>query len=136
MWIENVSLEAIKTAYHFDPGPNSLLIQIVDPAVEHPTPKYPFKKVTQYSFLDEEAEDGPMGEFCITDADAANIAADLVYAFDNCMNVIVHCHAGLCRSGAVAEVGIMMGFADTEVYRSPNLLVKHKLMRALGLVHN
>lgn len=135
MWIENVSFAAIKTACHFDPGPNSLLIQIVDPAVEHPTPKFPFKKITQHNFLDEEDTEGPMGEFCITDEDAAAIAADLLHARDNHMNVIVHCHAGFCRSGAVAEVGIMLGFEDTGTFRSPNLLVKHKLMHALGLSH-
>jgi hypothetical protein len=44
--------------------------------------------------------------------------------------------AGLCRSGAVCEVGVMMGFDDTERFRSPNLLVKHKLMQALGWTYD
>ena len=52
------------------------------------------------------------------------------------MHVVVHCHAGVCRSGAVVEVGVMMGFDDTEVFRSPNLLVKHKMMRALGWTYD
>jgi predicted protein tyrosine phosphatase len=52
------------------------------------------------------------------------------------MNVVVHCMAGLCRSGAVAEVGVMMGFDDTERFRSPNLMVKHSLMRALGWTYS
>jgi hypothetical protein len=52
------------------------------------------------------------------------------------MNVVVHCHAGICRSGAVAEVGVMMGFADCERFRIPNLLVKHKMMRVLGWAYN
>lgn len=134
MWIENVSLNDIKTAYHYDPGPNSLLIQIVDPGVDWPTPKYPFKKVSQYTFLDEEDVDGPLGEFCITDDDAKRIVADLQYALDNYMNVVVHCHAGLCRSGAVAEVGIILGFTDTAKYRSPNILVKTKLLQAAGKI--
>jgi hypothetical protein len=52
------------------------------------------------------------------------------------MNVIVHCHAGVCRSGAVCEVGVMLGFNDTEVFRSPNLLVKHRMMRKLGWTYD
>lgn len=38
MWIENVSLENIGCGHHFDPGINSMLIQIVDPDMEFPTP--------------------------------------------------------------------------------------------------
>jgi hypothetical protein len=30
----------------------------------------------------------------------------------------------------------MLGFADTEAFRSPNLLVKHKMMKALGLTYD
>ena len=52
------------------------------------------------------------------------------------MNVVVHCHAGVCRSGAVCEVGVMMGFDDTEVFRSPNLLVKHLMMKSLGWTYD
>ena len=52
------------------------------------------------------------------------------------MNVIVHCVAGVCRSGAVCEIGVMMGFDDTEVFRSPNLLVKHKMMKVLGWTYD
>jgi hypothetical protein len=52
------------------------------------------------------------------------------------MDVVVHCVAGVCRSGAVAEVGVMLGFDDTEVFRSPNLLVKHKMMRKLGWTYD
>jgi hypothetical protein len=48
------------------------------------------------------------------------------------MNVLVHCHAGICRSGAVVEVGSMMGFTPTDRYRQPNLRVKNKMMKVLG----
>jgi len=60
----------------------------------------------------------------------------LQHALANHMNVIVHCHAGVCRSGAVAEVGIMLGFRDTEAFRAPNLLVKHRMMTALGMYYD
>jgi hypothetical protein len=52
------------------------------------------------------------------------------------MNVVVHCFAGICRSGAVCEVGVMMGFNDTGRFRAPNLLVKHRMMRALGWTYD
>ena len=60
----------------------------------------------------------------------------LQHALEQRMNVIVHCHAGVCRSGAVCEIGVMLGFGDTEVFRSPNLLVKHRMMKALGWTYD
>lgn len=133
-WIQNISLADIKRGFHFDAGPNSLLIQIVDPDMEFPEPKYKFKEVIQLKFLDVEHHDGIIYNDAITDDDAKIISEALKMALDNCMNVIVHCHAGICRSGAVAEVGVMLGFQDTESFRVPNLLVKRKLMEQLGMV--
>jgi len=52
------------------------------------------------------------------------------------MNVVVHCHAGICRSGAVTEVATMMGFTATDRFRQPNLRVKHKMMKVLGLTYD
>ena len=52
------------------------------------------------------------------------------------MNVMVHCHAGICRCGAVTEVGTMMGFTATEKFRMPNLRVKHRMMKVLGLTYD
>jgi hypothetical protein len=36
----------------------------------------------------------------------------------------------------VTEVGVMMGFDDAEAFRSPNLLVKHKMMKKLGWTYD
>ena len=60
----------------------------------------------------------------------------LQHALDERMNVVVHCVAGMCRSGAVVEVGVMMGFIDPDKLRIPNILVKHKMMRALGWTYD
>jgi len=140
-WIQNVSLSDVKKGHHIDAGINSMLIQIVDPAMEFPTPSYQFREVHQFEFLDIE-EDGmtnfgdgkmvDMSEFAITQAQADQLVELLQRAFENRTNVVVHCVAGVCRSGAVCEVGVMMGFRDTEAFRSPNLLVKHKMMKKLG----
>jgi protein tyrosine phosphatase len=79
-----------------------------------------------------ERDDKWPDEAKITATQAQEIVRLLKHALQNRMNVVVHCMAGLCRSGAVAEVGVMMGFDDTKRFRSPNLMVKHSLMRALG----
>ena len=144
-WIENVSLSDIQKGKHHNAGENSMLIQIVDPAMEFPVPMHKFKETHQFEFLDIE-EDGltnngdgswtDMSEFAITQEQADQLVALLQRAMENRMNVVVHCVAGVCRSGAVCEVGVMMGFDDCEAFRSPNLLVKHKMMKALGWTYD
>ena len=144
-WIENVSLTDIKNGHHIDAGINSMLIQIVDPDMEFPTPKHQFRETYQFKFLDIESDgmsnDGngtpiDMSWGMITDQQADKLVRLLKRAIEQRMNVVVHCHAGVCRSGAVAEVGVMMGFRDAEAFRSPNLLVKHKMMKVLGWTYD
>lgn len=145
MWIQNVALADIPKGHHIDVGANAMLIQIVDPAMEFPVPKHEFKETHQFEFLDIEGdcktnlgngEWTDMSEFAITDEQAAQLVALLQRALDYHMNVIVHCHAGICRSGAVAEVGVMMGFEDAQAFRAPNLRVKHKMMQQLGWTYD
>jgi predicted protein tyrosine phosphatase len=136
-WIQNVALSDIKRGVHINPGENAMLIQIVDPPGDFPTPKYTFKEVHQFQFLDIEEKDFALDEAMrCSHEQAAELVRLLQHAMANRMNVIVHCHAGVCRSGAVCEVGVMMGFDDTEVFRSPNLLVKHRMMRHLGWTYD
>lgn len=136
MWIQNVSLADIPKKHHISVGENSMLIQIVDPCMTFPTPAHKFKEIHQFEFLDLERDDPWGDEFKITDTQAEQLVRLLQHALDNRMDVIVHCVAGVCRSGAVCEVGVMMGFDDTESYRSPNLLVKHKMMKVLGWTYD
>jgi predicted protein tyrosine phosphatase len=136
-WIQNVAMSDIKKGLHINPGENAMLIQIVDPPDNFPTPKYTFKEVHQFQFLDVEEKDKVLDEAMkCSHEQATEIVGLLQHALANRMNVIVHCHAGVCRSGAVCEVGVMMGFDDTEVFRSPNLLVKHRMMKALGWAYD
>ena len=135
-WIENVSWDAVKNGWHSDLGDNVMLIQIADPASFFPVPKKTFKEVHQFEFLDAEDGDRFPEEAMISDAQAEQLVNLLTHARDNSMNVLVHCHAGICRSGAVVEVGSMMGFTPTERFRMPNLRVKHKMMRVLGLTYD
>ena len=136
MWIENVSLGDIPKGRHHNAGENSMLIQIVDPAMQFPTPMHQFRETHQFEFLDLEKDDAFGEEFKITDEQAAELVRLLQHAQLNRMNVVVHCVAGVCRSGAVCEIGVMMGFDDCEGFRSPNLLVKHKMMKVLGWTYD
>ena len=114
----------------------AILIQIVDPLMEFPVPKHTFKEVYQFEFLDLEHHDNFADDFKISDAQASELVDILQKALVQNSSVIIHCVAGVCRSGAVCEVGVIMGFDDTNVYRSPNLMVKHKMMKKLGLTYS
>lgn len=135
-WIENVSRDAVRNGHHSEMGENAMLIQIADPAGGFPTPKKQFKEVHQFEFLDADDVTAFPEECLISQEQADEIVRLLQHALDNSMNVLVHCHAGICRSGAVVEVGSMIGFTPTERFRMPNLRVKHFMMRALGMTYD
>jgi predicted protein tyrosine phosphatase len=137
-FIENVAAADIPTRFHHDAGENSMLIQIMDTATKWwPTPKHNFKETHRFEFLDVERNDIVSDEVMkISDEQAEQIVKLLQHALEKRMNVVVHCFAGICRSGAVCEVGVMMGFQDTERFRQPNLLVKHKMMKVLGWTYD
>jgi len=143
--IENLSLANVQQGHHIPGSENCMLIQILDPDMKFPTPKYQFKETHQFQFLDIEEDgltnlgDGEMvdvSSMAVKDQDAEQLVNLLKHALDHHMDVVVHCHAGICRSGAVAEVGVMMGFRDAEVFRSPKLLVKNKMMKSLGWLYD
>lgn len=136
MWIENAAAVDISNAFHHDAGPNSMLIQISDTGSWWPKPKFSFKEIHQFTFFDLEKGDEHWEELGISEEQAEQIATLLIKAKENKMNVVVHCTAGICRSGAVCEVGVMMGFQDTERYRQPNLLVKDRLLKALCMSYD
>jgi predicted protein tyrosine phosphatase len=136
-WIQNVSLSDVRKGHHIRVGENAMLIQIVDPDMEPPEPAHNFKETHQFKFLDlEKSDDCINDQWKIQDDQAEQLVGLLKHALDKRMDVVVHCVAGVCRSGAVAEVGVMMGFDDAEAFRSPNLLVKHKMMRVLGWTYD
>ena len=133
-WIENIAAIDVTKSHHHAAGENSMLISITDPAGWRPEAMHKFKERHDFEFLD--ADDGFPEECLISDVQAQEIVDLLKHALANNMNVVVHCMAGLCRSGAVAEVGVMMGFADAERTRIPNIRVKHKMMKVLGWTYD
>jgi predicted protein tyrosine phosphatase len=137
-FIQNCAASDIDTGkFYNDPGDNSILISIADPGGWRPTAKNAFKEQHNFEFLDIEKDDKVFDEECrVSDADATELVRILVYALNSNMNVIVHCTAGICRSGAVTEIGVQLGFDDTLRYRQPNLLVKHKMQKVLGWAYS
>jgi predicted protein tyrosine phosphatase len=136
-WIQNVSLSDVRKGHHIRVGENAMLIQIVDPDMEHPEPAHNFKETHKFKFLDIEEHDECIDpNWKIQDEQAEQLVSLLEHAKEQHMDVVVHCVAGVCRSGAVAEVGVMLGFDDAEAFRSPNLLVKHKMMQKLGWTYD
>lgn len=136
-WIENVSAYDVSVGQHTDMGENSMLIQIIDPDTPFPAPKCTFREVHQFKFWDADKPEPILGfdeSELISDSQAKQIADLLQKALDKNMNVLVHCWAGICRSGAVVEVGTIIGFTDTKRnIRIPNLRVKGKLMHQFNL---
>ncbi len=132
-WIQNVSMKAILEGHHFFEANRTILIRIQDPNTIFADTKYSFKQVFKFYF--EDAEDTDSGTL-INESDAEKLALILGQALINGDNVVVHCHAGLCRSGAVAECGVMLGFDDTCMERIPNQRVKRMLRKALNLTQS
>lgn len=130
-WILNVSKSRVQQGDHPEA---QILIQIQDPATEFVTPAYSgFAEIHQFEFLDCDETETTVDEvFWCQPSDATRLVAILTNALEREQNVIVHCHAGVCRSGAVAEVGTMMGFTDTGAHRIPNVLVKRLMIKELG----
>lgn len=149
-FIQNVSRRCIELGNHLIGEGNwysditkvgylrdTVLISISDPGQQPPEAYYTFKEYLFLNFLDLEENQMPEAEvFKITYKDAERIIEFLQDALDNGYNVIVHCTAGVCRSGAVAEIGTVMGFKDTGTYRQPNLMVKRYLMKVLGWTYD
>jgi predicted protein tyrosine phosphatase len=136
-YIQNISRTNIIEGNH---GPidssKDVLIQISDPGRIHPIPYRKFAEVHRFSFDDVEEEFTEDGERGISYTEAQTIALILVRCLDEERNVIVHCHAGLCRSGGIAQAGEALGFATGGREQVPNLLVKHRIMAALGLSYD
>lgn len=108
------------------------LIQISDVCKRQPIPKYVeyFKYILRLNFDDVEDENN---KFCISDYQAQQIADFILKAKADNADIVVHCLAGICRSGAVVEAAMSVGYTyAVNRQRIPNTLVKRKVMLCLG----
>ena len=133
-YCHNISMDSAKRGFWVNvTQENAIYIQITDPCCAFEPMKNNFAEIHRFEFLDDEYE-GEGHEFSITDEQAEELANILRRANDEQRHVIVSCHAGLCRSGAVAEVmSRAFGYEPGPSVRSPNQPVVKKVMRALGL---
>lgn len=129
-FIENISLADVIKGKHKG---KDVLIRIIDPDMKFSDTAHKFKEEYRFQFLDLEDTLDPINDnLKISDIQAEEIYNILKKSFIENKNVTVHCVMGVCRSGAVAEVGNKMGFyINPNTYRNPNLRVKHKLMLCL-----
>lgn len=135
-WIINVCRDDVKNGKH-PISNNCMLIQIADPPGDFPEPKHQFTEVHQFQFLDVEEDTEVLDEeMRCSHEQAAELVQLLQHAITNDMDVVTHCTAGICRSGAVCEVGTMMGLDDLQSFRIPNTLVKKRMMQVLGWTYD
>ena len=132
-YCHNISMDSAKRGFWVNvTQENAIYIQITDPCCEFEPMKNNFAEIHRFEFLDDELE-GEGHEFSITDEQAEELAKILRRANDKKRHVIVSCHAGLCRSGAVTEImNRVFGYEPGPSVRSPNQLVLKKIMKALG----
>lgn len=105
-----------------------ILIRILDPDMEESSVIGDYQAIHVFKFLDvNEAHE--YGAPTVQDAQA--ILAILQEALATETDVIVHCTAGICRSGAVTEIGTVLGFEPMHNTRIPNVLLKNMMMRLL-----
>ncbi len=137
--IQNVSKSDIESGDHMpvQAGDGTVLIQISDPDCRHPMPLGNFSHIFGFKFLDiEDASPCVDPLWRPTASDARCLASILAWAFTEGKNVVVHCHAGICRSGAVAEAGEILGFEYAGSYKQPNATLKRLILNALGIGFN
>lgn len=131
VWTKHISLHDAVIGNH-PIGENTILIQIVNRGDSFPKPLHhkDFKEIYKFDFNDIST----IGAGEITNTQAKDIAIILKNSLEAGYNIVVHCHAGICRSGAVAEVAEILGYnvLNHVTARIPNVLVKYKLMKELG----
>ena len=134
--IENCSWADFKVGNHRISPINTVAIQIVDPGDVPPEPaENCFVERYCFQFLDAETQTSQFfpESALFSDSQAQHIARILRKSLDNDHDVLVHCVAGICRSGAVVEVAEMIGFDECFRYRMPNVRVRGKLMDQFNL---
>ena len=132
---QNISMDSAKKGHWLNvPHENTVYIQIIDPLCGFEPYKNNFSEIHRFEFLDTEFD---YHDFAIKDWQAESLANVLRQAYEKKRHIIVSCHAGLCRSGAVTEVAVnYLGYVDGGTPRHPNILVKNKLLEQLGFEYD
>lgn len=113
---------------------DSILISIIDMGTLPVKPKSQFKHIYTFQFddVDEQIE----GLQPISNYQAKRIAEIIKQCKDDNVDIFVHCTAGVSRSGAVVEAGLLYGFELPKWHtygRIPNRTVYNNIRRELGI---
>lgn len=131
-WIANIGHAA---AEQWEPDGNTVCISITEPGIKARLPK--FVDMIRENFQDyDSAKAHPENAVLFSGTQAARIARFARKHRENNRNILVHCAAGISRSGAVADA-LLQAFPEYEDKgwpRHPNGHVKSLMKRALGLV--
>lgn len=137
MKIGNYSISQIKNGEHFNISDRPcVLIQILDNDEMEVIPFHfsKFKESYRFNFLDTNEE----SIYSITNSQAKDISEILINSKKLNYDIIVHCHAGICRSGAITESAKLIGYevAHDSNKGIPNSLVYNKIRVALGFKYS
>lgn len=133
--IETCGIGHIHTGYHNYWGFDTWLIRIYDtyPIYKAYPPRKEFEKIFEFTFddLDPEFLTGKeIRQYKIFNKNhATKILKILELAKESKKNIVIHCVAGICRSGAIAEVAEeLFDFNYKEKDRFPNTYIKDLLL--------
>lgn len=127
--------------YPFSNIRRTWLISIADVGMEkaNVTPNK-FERILFVHFNDDEPDSCDKPETLLSDETVKEMVEFIAAAKAEKVDLIVNCHAGICRSGAVVEVLKLAGWSidDNEwtPERLPNRFVFDKLRKALGFKHS
>ena len=128
-WIQHYSRQDVREGLHYWDD-RTALIQIKDVLQDHVKPALKFVEILQLTFEDVEIDPDEIG---MQPEHAKQVVDFLRMCLEKNLNVVVHCHAGICRSSAVAIVAEQMGFQLEPKVRMPNQLVMHRMFLEAGL---
>jgi predicted protein tyrosine phosphatase len=134
-FIQNISIADTIAGVHRPAGGNAMLIRILDlEDWDVKDPAHPFNDVRVFRFDDLTADWADPAKFARRgprQEHADDILLALSEAHERGMNVIVHCRAGVARSGAVSLVGeLVFGFDAVGSPRNPNSSLVAMMLRS------
>lgn len=133
LWIANRGESWVE----LNPAPeNTVLISITEPGRKARVPKG-YLDMLRLEFQDYDSlRKHPEDAVLFTSTQAARIARFVRKHRELERNILIHCAAGISRSGAIAEALLQAfpEYKDTGWPRHPNGHVKSLMKRALGLV--
>lgn len=112
---------------HPAPSPEAVAIQITDPCCAVPRAGNAYHALHHFEFADVVSIHEPTGEFAITSQQAIRIAQVLRSALAEDRDVVVHCRAGIRRSGAICKAAARYPYGnDFDYVNQPETIAEQE----------